>query len=181
MGKKLDAMKAAAGGGKKTPASGRTQPHPAGSPPRVEPSAGKSAKSTATVLTFRCGHTDQLENFQRANCPACKNAAKRKKNADKKAKREAEQAVAPPSARGRLPVGSAFEAFWDGTAWTGNLTVPGVELEGPKTASGVKPLLKLMRLLDDDYRAATAPFEAEPRSEEAIRAADAVVNGREPD
>lgn len=46
-----------------------------------------------------------------------------------------------------------FVAKWDGEKWTGDLTVPGVELAGPQSASGVKPLLRLMRLLDDDFRA----------------------------
>lgn len=156
VGKRTEMMRRALNGAPKTPpvAARPIPPDAAIGSNRVEPSGGDSAKPTPAILTYRCGHKDALGNVTIQDCPCCRNKKKAAKAMANREKRDAALALLSPGpARARLPVGAAFNAVWDGEKWTGTLTVASVpELCEERTAGGVKPLLRLMRLLDDDYR-----------------------------
>lgn len=118
MGDKLDRMKAAAS-------------NPPAAVPRVTvPPRGKLVlpKGGSGVtpakppeVQFSCGHSRPFEVMKQRKCPKCIEEEFARRN------QEASEARKRRDAKERLPAGASKVIVWDGTAWRGTLTVPGLE------------------------------------------------------
>lgn len=116
--------------------------------PTAKPKPEKPAPGPQ--VTFKCGCKVAVKYMENMPCAGCLRANRAKRNAEKRAAREAKGESKPVPDAGRLPDGSRFTLEpYDATAqrWTGSLEVGGVVFTA--TESGV---FKLLRTLDVLYR-----------------------------
>lgn len=125
-----------------------------GTAPPKTPKPEKPAPGPQVV--FKCGCKVAVKYMENTPCPGCVRANRVKRNAEKRAAREAKAvATNPVPDAGRLPDGSRFTLEpYDGVnqRWTGSLEVGGVVFTASE--SGV---FKLLRQLDVLYRQSRAP------------------------
>jgi len=100
--------------------------------PRIPPQGGSSTappkeQPAGAVLTYACGHKEELHQISGRKCPGCRNAVSRDRAARKEALRAARRLEGSGEAERpfRLPAGSVKKLAWDGTQWLGTLEVPG--------------------------------------------------------
>ncbi len=135
---------------------------PAPEPPPDGKAAKKAGKKAARevkgVITYHCGHKVGVAYLEGTKCPGCINAARVKRNRERKAA-QGEKPSTRPDDSGRLPNRAHFDVIYDAAAgeWSGTLSV-GAEGDRPAflgadTASGV---FHLLRQLDQQFRAREA-------------------------
>lgn len=136
-------------------------PAPATTPPiggsgTAPPKTPKPEKPTpGPQVVFKCGCKVAVRYMENVPCPGCVRANRVKRNAEKRAAREAkgEPKSAVPDA-GRLPEGAVFHATYDAAKqeWTGSLEL----LNGFQFTATESGVFKLLRQLDTLYRQSLA-------------------------